>query len=789
MVIGVSILLKTIALLLWPAAPLLAMVLFVGSAVMDGFMFRAEVNANEKNRWHIPGHTLALNAAALIAGLAAQALGERATMTWKEGLPWAAHATAWLLRATGLPAAASGGFVHWTTMAGPLRLAASWDALGLDLLLVVWVLSAVMILYRASDWRTITYVLLRLTLMLWVVALLRFALWILLFDTFTTFVSHETESLPVSLFIRPLIAAALFLPFLPALLKALASIPDRNDNGSYPAGAPIPWVGRLRWRTGFAWALVAFLVFFSVWEPRGKPQSGRILIDGYRAQWSPADRPYDHEWYGADSGYNYACMRRWFDAFYETEVLDGPIGAHTLDDASVLVVYLPDRPYRSDEIRRIEAFVRGGGGLLLIGDHTNVFGSTSHLNALCRRLGMQFRYDVLFDLDTHFFQMFDGSRSAPRLLHGMDFMKLRGAASIRPTSWSTRLFMTVDNTKGLPSTYSVGNFYPPPHDDPRMTFGRYGIAAASRVGSGRVVAFADSTIFSNFEIFYPGKYELLLNMATWLDHRDTAWRGFARRLAALSVLLLTVLLIWRAHRPRAVLGALAGVLFIVGVAGGLARYVASRTAYFPAPRRPLRGVFFVADATDPSYILRDFTSDAPYDQRYTVFIQWVLRTGAFSGFRLAPPGAGDALYEHLRDDPEAETALALILRDETQLPYLEIIASDTGSRHALLLFSSTFEREQIESALINAGLVDSSDALAPAWSVWPNGDIMITANDRRLFLVFDAERFSDRRMGITEKSVPNEAMRQHFDQAFRLIDRLFDDTALQPRGGTANERE
>ena len=34
----------------------------------------------------------------------------------------------------------------------------------------------------------------------------------------------------------------------------------------------------------------------------------------------------------------------------------------------------------------VHEFVRGGGGLLLIGDHTNVFGSTSHLNEICEPL-------------------------------------------------------------------------------------------------------------------------------------------------------------------------------------------------------------------------------------------------------------------------------------------------------------------------------------------------------------------------------------------------------------------
>lgn len=802
MMYAMSILFKTAAFLLWATTPAGAALLFVAGAVLDGVAFRQSAGISARTWTRIIGDTAALNLAALVAGLAAWEVGIRATLTWKEGLPWVAHAAAWLLRATGLQAAASGGFVHLTTMAGPLRFATSWDALGLEALLLVLAFAVVTILYRAANWTVAVNALLRVVATLWAVSLLRFTLWILLFVTLTVFMSYETESLPVTLFVRPYAVVALFLPFLPLCLRGLTaasghasagveSPPKRAEKGR--AGAPSAPPGahknvcrygkspqdrfahaRRVVRGGALWALFAVLVLFAVWEPRGIPVRGKVLIDGYRAQWSPADRPYDREWYGADSGYNYACLRRWFDAFYETDVLDGPIRAGTLDDASVLVVYLPDRPYSQDEIRRIAAFVRRGGGLLLIGDHTNVFGSTSHLNALCARLGMQFRYDVLFDLDTHFFQMFEPSHPRPRWLHGMRFMKLRGAASVRPTALSTRTFMTVANTKGLPSIYSVGNFYPPPHDDPRMTFGRYAIATAARAGSGRVVAFADSTIFSNFEIYYPGKYELLLNMVHWLDGSDSPWRGPARRMAALAAVLLALALAWRARQPRAVLAVMIAILLVFGIARGWARRAEAAAATFPTPRQALRGVFFIADADDPAYILREFTSDEPYDQRYDVFIQWVLRTGAFSGFRLVPTGAGDELYSHLREQPLAETALALIVRDDRQLAYLDMIAADTGSRRVLLLFSRDFERERIAAALVDAGLVDDADALAPAWTGWPDGEAVIEAGGRRLLLVFAAERFSDRRMGITEKAVPDAALRAHFERAYTLIDRLFE---------------
>lgn len=782
MVSALSILFKAAAFVLWRVSTTWSVTLFMLSVTGDAWVFQRQAGKDRQAWIGAAGHATRLNLAALVAGLAAREAGLRLAMAWKEGVPVVAHFSAWLLRATGLQAHASAGFVHMTTMAGPLRFAASWDALGLDLMLLVLVLAAVTILYRAGQWGVALRALTRVSATLFGVVLARFALYILLFDAITAFVSHETEALPVTLFVRPLAVAALFLPFFPFLLRGLA-VAERPAV-SMPGAVPFarPCAGTVA-RLAVAWAIFALLVLFACWDPQGAPKRGRILIDGYRARWSPADRPYDREWYGADSGYNYAVLRRWFDSFFATEVLDGPIHDTTLADADVLVAYLPDRPYSSDELRRIERFVRNGGGLLLIGDHTNVFGSTSHLNALGERFGLPLRFDVLFDLDRHFFQMYDPPRPAPRLLHGMRFMKLRGAASIRSDVFGTRDFMTVGNAKGLPSIYSVGNFYPPPHDDPRMTTGRYVVAAASRVGSGRVVAFADSTIFSNFEIFYPGKYEILLNMAGWLNHRDNAWRGSSRRLAALAALLLALGLAWRARRPRAVLAVAVAAGLVFGASWGLTRLAEEATAAFPEPRRSLRGVFFIADAADQTYILRDFTSEAPYEQRYDVFIQWALRTGVFSGFRLVPDGRGNELYELLRDHELADTALALIVRDEAQLPYLEVIARDSGSRRVMLLFSKSLAQESILRALRQAGLADGAGSAAAIAAAWPAGEALIEVGDRRLLLVFDAERFSDRFMGITEKAVPDAALRTRFDRVFSLYDRLFADAPEGRKGG------
>ena len=59
---------------------------------------------------------------------------------------------------------------------------------------------------------------------------------------------------------------------------------------------------------------------------------------------------------------------------------------------------------------------------------------------------------------------------------------------------------------------------------PRMEFGVFLQMIGRAVGRGRVLGFTDSTVFSNFAAFHPGKAELFLASVEWLM-RENRWRG------------------------------------------------------------------------------------------------------------------------------------------------------------------------------------------------------------------------------------------------------------------------
>ena len=708
--------------------------------------------------------------AALVVGLAAVWACDYGAMRWKDGIPVFASMISGGLGLVGVAVGSQGGLVCLTTMAGPLEFAASINGMALQVPVIFAVLCAawfgVSETSVAEGLRKLGWI----AGLLLVLAVARLVGVVLLASALFDFVGFETEELPYRPFMDETAAVWAYLPFLAAVAVLLGRWLKAAPTAARQP-APVP-----RW---LRWAAVPVLLVLAAvicWEPAGTPKPGRVVISTWHSQWSSCKRPYDREWYGADSGYNYACLKRLFEEFYQVAEAPGEITATDLDGASTLVIYDPDRQFTADELKLVRTFVNKGGGLFVVGDHTNVFGSASNLNELCEPFGFQYRDDVLFDLDEDFHQMIDPPAQPSGLWHGMSFFKLRGPTSIRPTSLWTRPVYEVGHAKGVRAIYSVNNFYPPPHDDPRMKSGTFCVSASSHYGRGRVVAWGDSTVFSNFEIFYPGKYEYLLNTMQWLGRKDGLPPNVTRTMATLILFAgVAAFLLWR-RQPRVWLATAVAVVSALGVARVASGMAERARAEFPKPIRPTEWVVFGATTEDKAHHLRGFITEEPYDQRYEVFIQWVLRTGAYSGFQVLDPGSNNGLYDHLRASNKATAALALIVRKPEDLAQLDDLGKvpNGGKGPLLLMFSSAIPADRALAAIQKSGLVKSTDALAKLTAAWPRSEVEVQDGDRRVLVVTGAERFSDQMMGISEKVTPDATQRAAFDQAFGVIDRLFD---------------
>jgi hypothetical protein len=375
--------------------------------------------------------------------------------------------------------------------------------------------------------------------------------------------------------------------------------------------------------------IIGFLFVFALgFQDPGIKKQGRILIDEKHTIWEKTTRPYDTLWYGEDSGYNYYSLAAYLQDYYDVaKNLDSPISRELLETCDVLILKTPTAAYDKGEIDAIWEFVQKGGGLFLIGDHTNVFGTSTYLNPVAERFGLRFKYDGTYDLKTGGLSIYE-DRSVFRHPSVIFLPKFLFATSCSmEVSPSATGVITGYGVKSLYLDYSHENFFATDRPDLDKQYGLLIQAAAVSSGKGRVVAFTDSTVWSNFFMFIPGKWELLIGMISWLNRRAYLTGLPIALLGAAVVLLCRLISLFPGRRrdfvplaPAMAFATLIGISLAVWSSQSLA---AATYRHPPKIRNDTLEVAFEKDHT--LMLLPEETIFLDSSKAYHTFYTWVQR--------------------------------------------------------------------------------------------------------------------------------------------------------------------
>ena len=275
----------------------------------------------------------------------------------------------------------------------------------------------------------------------------------------------------------------------------------------------------LKTATLFFITIFSLTGFFLFHDPGIKKQ-GRILVNENHSNWEWSTKKFDTTWYGRKSTYNYYCMVDYFDHYYDVDQnLDQELSSELLSDYDVLIIKTPTEPYQPDEIESLVDFVEKGGGLWLIGDHTNVFGMSYYINFIAKKFGLFFHYDSTYDLKTGRLSVYTppGILAHPIVRDMPPFLFATSCTLDAPLAAEDVITGYGLRTRLL--SYSGRSFF---HEEPTTDyeFGLFLQGAAVKKGRGRVAAFTDSTCFSNFYMFIPGKPELAMGTMEWLNREN-----------------------------------------------------------------------------------------------------------------------------------------------------------------------------------------------------------------------------------------------------------------------------
>ena len=205
----------------------------------------------------------------------------------------------------------------------------------------------------------------------------------------------------------------------------------------------------------------------------------------------------------------------------------------------------------------------------------------------------------------------------------------------------------------LPPAYQESNYHPQAEYRSGMQYGAWCQLWSTCHGRGRVVAFADSTLFSNFCVFQPGKRELLMGMLAWLNHHSSLDRFGAWLLVLVPFSVLGVALIafgvWHTRSQDAAWILLAAAGLAAWTVGAIAIVTYNGWAMprpkieHEVPARSMPHVVIDRTVSEVPLFTGAFADDSE-GKGYGMLEQWIPRIGNFISRRTdAEAFMGDGL--------------------------------------------------------------------------------------------------------------------------------------------------
>ncbi|MEW6619952.1 MAG: hypothetical protein AB1422_11565 [bacterium] len=672
-----------------------------------------------------------------------------------------------ILKFLTLPVSLSQDTIFIETMRKLYEFPTTWDKLGVFPALNLLIGGIILLrLFSTSRRLWITTGLFTITTVLYLI--FRYILMILIFLYLEYFVPDEEEADKVFLFWNPTIITLSFIPYLFLLcrfFKLKITPPPFN---------PLKIKGLVLISLG-----VLFIIGYFGFHDPGIPGQGRILIDEAHSDWEKTTRKYDTTWYGQESGYNYYCMTDYLSYYYKVDRNLGSITSKLLSNYDILVLKIPTSRFLDKEIEAIVEFVKAGGGLFLLGEHTNVFGSSCYLNPIAKRFGFYFRYDCLFDIEKKFEQVYYPPKLLPHpIVQNMPCFLFATSSSVEPKDYLWENVILSSGLKSLDIDYSSSNFYPQVIDSTKMDFGTFIQTIGVKYGKGRVVGFTDSTCFSNFSAFIPGKPELLLGTLNWLNREN-----FLSRLNYLFLILGIGLFVVGLFISKFNIQSLPLIIFMTAL--GMVGFTFVNKLNYPLPKphtKPIQ-ICFESKHSDLNLPIKGFVQDN--ECSFEMFYQWVLRLGYFpivcEDIKKEKPEVVVIIKPKKKFTSKDISWIKDYLHSGGKILLLDSLSNGSSTANSLLsafgvkinqsiysshLYAQPFNKyypSEVNSAIIEGG--------NPIFFTPENQTIGVSVKvgTGTLLVLSFADRFTDAKMGISDSIIPDEELLKVYQLEFGIF--------------------
>ena len=387
--------------------------------------------------------------------------------------------------------------------------------------------------------------------------------------------------------------------------------------------------------------ILIFIFIFSivgafVFQDPGYSKNKNILIDEFHSEWEDSITPLDKQWYGMLSTYNYYCWVNWLNYYYNVDRnINETLNRQFLNNYDILILKCPTNEYSNEEIIEITRFVEQGGGLFLIGDHTNVFGMNTYLNTVAKKFGISFKTDATYELGTGLLSTFEPSGIFPHTIvknfNKFDFMT---SCTLEAPLFSENVI--IGNRLITESgTYSTENFFSESIATSESEFGLFLQSVAVKYGKGRVVAFTDSTVFSSFSVFTDGYQAYSLGVFDYLNRVNVYVFINIVFLGLAAVSLISLIYIFRNERKIKILSLFIFIgLLSFSIAVPFFSYINTINYQTQSPNSDFYQVCFIKEHSNFEISLQPSLVLSKEEQEYGTFFVWTQRLGLIPSIEL-----------------------------------------------------------------------------------------------------------------------------------------------------------
>jgi uncharacterized membrane protein len=287
-------------------------------------------------------------------------------------------------------------------------------------------------------------------------------------------------------------------------------------------------------------SLILLLISISPLDPLAREKDSKIVYDGFH--------------HGLDSAFfendtiTHSTLRYLNSIGYNASILEEPISSGSLEGVSVLILETPEETYTSEEIDYLTDFVNNGGGLFVLGDHTNIMDCYNTLNPILHKFGLHLNFDYSMLWEPHFaslagFDSIEETAGATLTLNRSDALILY---ALKYTTWAD-----LGDWAATDHAY-MGDVVPQKNEQ----YGVLPICAAANYGKGRVVAIANSDSMSGPNLLY--NYGFINRVMGYLNYENSFLKAtwfqvilvalvllgvFRARLASIQPLIISIALV------------------------------------------------------------------------------------------------------------------------------------------------------------------------------------------------------------------------------------------------------